>query len=171
MRINTLMRAALEAQELAAFVQCGHVTKKKTPFEYLDQCGEFFDGIVKRYEALQAENAQLICDNIKLMGECDEFQTENARLRAKVDRIYEVFDVPPEDDTSCINMVEYWRNLWASWQDNARLRAELELAKGVASEARWVLNKLLVYRRANTLNFQLEKLDDYIGMLEHALDT
>ena len=51
-----------------------------------------------------------------IIAERDSMRQMLSQLRYKVEKIYELFGVPLEEDDRIINMVEYKRKLWASWQ-------------------------------------------------------
>lgn len=62
-------------------------------------------------------------------------QEEIAWLEKKIERIYEIFEVPLEDDSkSCINMIEYYQSLWSSWQFNAKRK---EILKSFSGHDNW----------------------------------
>jgi len=52
----------------------------------------------------------------------------------------------------------------------AELRKELEEAKKEIASIKTAYSRLMNYRHNNTLNFQLEKLDDYLRELNDALE-
>jgi hypothetical protein len=64
-----------------------------------------------------------------------------------------------------------WWDIIKSWRDRLwKCQAENKVLQAKYDELAIACYALLNYRAKNTLNFQLEKLDDYLGKIERIIE-